>query len=74
MTLTSGDDQRDPDFNLWQLGEIVITVETTMKGEESFRGQLRAGRYVAETYDFFNINGTSDKRGDGCFNFQVAAG
>lgn len=74
MTLTSGDDQRDPDFNLWQSGEIVITVETTMKGEESFRGQLRAGRYVAETYDFFNINGTSDKRGDGCFNFQVAAG
>ena len=74
MTLTSGDDQRDPDFNLWQLGEIVITVETTMKGEESFRGQLRAGRYVAETYDFFNINGTSDNRGDGCFNFQVTAG
>ena len=74
MTLTSGDDQRDPDFNLWHSGEIVITVETTMKGEESFRGQLQAGRYVAETYDFFNINGTSDNRGDGCFNFQVTAG
>ena len=74
MSLTSGDDQRDPDFNLWQSGEIVIAVQTSMKGEERFSGQLQTGRYVAETYDFFNLNGTSSTRGDGCFDFQVTTG
>jgi len=74
MSLVSGGEDRDPDFNLWQEGERVIESSSSAQGEEIYRGALSVGRYIAETYDFFNINGNSSKRGDGCFNFQVSAG
>ncbi len=72
MHVVSGGEVRDPDFNLWREGQMLI--ESDSKGDESYSGHLKSGRYVAETYDFFNINGTSDKRGDGCFNFAVSTG
>ncbi len=73
MSLISGGDERDPDFNLWQAGEIIAEAASSMQGREAYTGILNSGRYVAETYDFFNINGTSDRRGDGCFDFQVSS-
>lgn len=72
MTVASGGADRDPDFNLWRDGKLVT--ESDSKGEESLSETLQAGRYIAEAYDFFNINGTSDKRGDGCFNFGIITG
>ncbi len=74
MTLVSGGQDRDPDFNLWQQGERVLESSSSAHGEEVYSGTLSAGRYIAETYDFFNINGNSNRRGDGCFNFQVVTG
>jgi len=73
MTLLSGDGDRDPDFNLWQNGQISIRSESAGVGEEIFSGRLSSGSYVAEVYDFFNINGTSDKRGDACFEFAISS-
>ena len=72
MTVASGGVDRDPDFNIWSNGEIITEADRT--GEETISETLAAGRYVAETYDFFNINGTSNKRGDGCFNFSIVTG
>lgn len=73
-SVVTGGEDRDPDFNLWQNGEITLRAETAARGQEIYRGSLSAGRYVAEVYDFFNINGNSDRRGDGCFEFSVTAG
>ncbi|MEP3889061.1 MAG: hypothetical protein ABJN69_01265 [Hellea sp.] len=67
----SGDEQRDPDFNIWQGRELINKSASSIKGEEVFKGRLSAGDYVIEAYDFFNINGTGSKRGDGCYNFSV---
>ena len=72
MTVASGAADRDPDFNIWNNGEIIIEADRT--GEETVTERLEAGRYIAETYDFFNINGASNSRGDGCFHFAVNTG
>ena len=69
--LVSGDEQRDPDFNIWQGDHLIRKSASSIKGEEVFKGRLNAGDYVIEAYDFFNINGTGSKRGDGCYNFSV---
>lgn len=68
---TSGDENRDPDFNIWQGNSLIDTSVSSRKGEETFQGHLLAGDYVVEVYDFFNINGVGSKRGDGCYNFKV---
>lgn len=70
-TKTSGDDNRDPDFNIWQGNRLIDTSTSSQRGEEIFQGQLPAGDYVIEVYDFFNINGTGSRRGDGCYNFRA---
>ena len=68
---TFGDDERDPDFNIWQGNELVATSVTINEGEEKFTGNLPAGDYVIEAYDFFNINGGGLGRGDACYDFSV---
>ncbi len=72
LKMTSGDDQRDPDFNLWQAGKVVMEAASSRQGEESLTATLSAGDYVAEAYDFYNINGTSSKRGDACFELSLS--
>jgi len=73
MSFLSGDDDRDPDFNLWQQGNVVMRSEASGALEETFTGRLETGSYVAEVYDFFNINGASNRRGDACFEFSVSS-
>ena len=68
---STGDENRDPDFNIWQGNRLVDKSTSSKKGEETFQGQFSAGDYVIEVYDFFNINGVGSKRGDGCYNFKV---
>ena len=68
---TFGDDERDPDFNIWQGRNLIASSVTTEAGAESFTGDLRAGEYVIEAYDYFNINGGGVKRGDACYDFSV---
>ena len=81
VTLTlakvSGDEGRDPDFNIWQgdalLHEVSSSsfVSTGTGGQEVFQGRLEAGQYIIEAFDFLNINGASSRRGDSCYNFSV---
>lgn len=68
---TSGDENRDPDFNIWQGQTLIDKSASSKKGEEIFKGRLNTGDYVIEAYDFFNINGTGSKRGDGCYKFSA---
>jgi len=68
---SSGDENRDPDFNIWQGNRLIDNSASSIKGEETFRGRLSSGDYVIEVYDFFNINGVGSKRGDGCYTFKV---
>jgi len=68
---SSGDEDRDPDFNIWQGNNRIDNSASSKKGEETYQGELPAGDYVIEIYDFFNINGLGSKRGDGCYTFTV---
>lgn len=67
----SGDDNRDPDFVIWQGNKLISESSSSKKGEEIFNAALAPGEYIIEAFDFFNINGTGSKRGDGCFNLSV---
>ena len=68
---TMGDENRDPDFNIWQGRELIHQAISSAQGEEVFETRLPAGEYVIEVFDFFNISGTGTKRGDSCYNFTV---
>lgn len=68
LVKTSGDENRDPDLKIWQGNQLVHTAASSVQGQESFQGHLSAGDYVIEAFDFFNINGSGSKRGDGCYN------
>ena len=67
----SGDEDRDPDFNIWQGTRLIHKSATSAEGREVYNGVLPAGDYVIEAFDFYNINGTGPKRGDGCYDFTV---
>ena len=73
MTLskTQGDENRDPDFNIWQGNELLHQARSAVRGEEIFETRLPAGGYVIEVFDFLNINGSGSRRGDSCYNFSV---
>ena len=71
LVKTFGDENRDPDLKIWQGNQLVHTAASSVQGQESFQGQLAAGDYVIEAFDFFNINGAGSKRGDGCYSVTV---
>ena len=68
LVKTSGDENRDPDLNIWQGNARVHSAASSAQGQEIFEGQLSGGDYVIEAFDFFNINGAGSKRGDGCYS------
>ncbi len=77
LTKTSGDEARDPDFNIWQ-GDALLHeassssfLSSDIGGQEIFQGRLEAGQYIIEAFDFLNINGASSRRGDSCYKFSV---
>lgn len=72
LTKSIGDDERDPDFNIWQGSELIHEAQSSTRGEEVFNGRLAAGGYVIEVFDFFNVNGSGSKRSDSCYNFRVS--
>ena len=71
MSSKNNDVERDPDFNIWQNGVLIEEISSSAKDLEVHKGFLKAGSYVVEAYDFYNINGVSDKRGDACFEFTI---
>ncbi len=72
VELSTGDGSHDPDFNLWQDGQVIEKLSSSRVNSEQFSGELSAGTYVAEIYDFYNINGNSDRAGDACFSFTLS--
>jgi len=48
MTLskTMGDENRDPDFNIWQGDDLIHKAISSARDEEIFEGRLPAGGYV----------------------------
>ena len=71
VTKVSGREDRDPDFNIWQAGELLHSVSTSSVNEDSFQGHLKAGDYIIEAFDSFNVSGTFVQRGDSCFDLSV---
>ena len=71
VTKVSGREDRDPDFNIWQAGELLHSVSTSSVNEDSFQGRLKAGDYIIEAFDSFNVSGTFVQRGDSCFDLSV---
>ena len=71
LVKTSGDENRDPDFNIWESNQLLHESASSAPGQERFQGNLSAGDYVIEAFDFYNINGVGSKRGDGCYSFTV---
>jgi len=68
---SSGDENRDPDINIWQGNVLMGESRSSTKGIETYQAHLSKGSYVIEVYDFYNINGTGSKRGDGCYTFKA---
>ena len=71
LELISNEGGRDPDFNIWKAGNVVKSLDSSVVNREVFTGVLSNGTYVAEVFDFFNINGSSDRAGDACFEFSI---
>ena len=74
LGLVSGDGQRDPDFNLWKSGEIIQEQASSQINQENFTGELTKGIYVAEVFDYYNINGVASRSGNACFAFSIRQG
>ena len=72
VTKVSGREDRDPDFNIWQAGQLLHSVSTASVNEDSFQGHLEAGDYIIEAFDSFNVSGTFVQRGDSCFDLTVS--
>jgi len=68
---SSGDADRDPDFNIWKGTDLIHNASSSGSAEEVYEGRLKAGEYVIEAFDFFNINGVGPRRGDGCYSFTA---
>ena len=71
LVKSDGDTQRDPDFKIWRGTELVHSAASAAQGQEVFNGRLAAGDYVIEAFDFYNINGSGSRRGDGCYTFSA---
>jgi len=67
----SGNEDRDPDFNIWQGNQLIHEANSAVLGEEIFETRLPAGDYVIEVFDFLNTNGSGSRRGDSCYNLTV---
>lgn len=72
LVKVTGDEARDPDFNIWRGTTLVHNAASSAAGQEVFQGVLTAGEYVVEAFDFYNVNGTGTNRGDGCYDFTAA--
>ena len=67
----SSSGSHDPEIKIWQDGQLKIESQSTQVNLESYTGELSAGSYVAELYDYYNISGDPARSGDVCFNFVI---
>lgn len=62
----------DPDFRIWENGSLFTSrvAEGSADGSEVWTGNLNAGTYAIEIYDFNNFDETN--AADSCFSFTVS--
>ena len=72
LVKTTGNEDRDPDFNIWRGNALIHKAISSVRDQEDFETRLPAGGYVIEAFDFLNINGSGSRRGDSCYNFSAA--
>ncbi|MEM8771275.1 MAG: hypothetical protein AAGD92_06475 [Pseudomonadota bacterium] len=70
MTRTSGPSGRDPDFQIFRLGDFINQGISAVPDSETLSANLPAGEYFFDAYDFLNINADGPS-GDVCFDFSV---
>ncbi len=61
----------DPDFRIWENGSLFTSrvAEGSADGSEVWTGNLNAGTYAIEVYDFNNFD--ESNAADSCFSFTV---
>jgi len=62
----------DPDFNIFSRGQLIASADSSVQNTETMTVSLSVGSYAIEAYEFYNINGVSDRRGDACFDFMFS--
>ena len=73
MVQSTGEGSRDPDFNIWSAGSEFAKAQSSRAGSEIYSDTLEVGSYVIEGFDFYNINGNSDRAGDACFELSITS-
>lgn len=73
MVQSTGEGSRDPDFNIWSAGSELAKAQSSRAGSEIYNDTFDAGSYVIEGFDFYNINGNSDRAGDACFELSITS-
>lgn len=77
MTKTSGPAERDPDFNIFDRGNLVAQgrADSTTSQLEELTTQLTGGRkYIIDAFDWQNIGsafGSTTVTGDSCYDFTI---
>ncbi len=71
MTRTSGPTGRDPDFFIYQAGNLIDVAGSADVDSETLTRNLQAGDYWISVRDFFNIDDSAGAPGDVCYDFSV---
>lgn len=72
ISLVPGSDStpRDPDLVIWNKGEVVSRSDSDDINQEIWNGQLAAGSYVLEVYDWNIVQ--NDQSASACFELSVS--
>ena len=69
MTRQSGSVTLDPDFLVFDAGDLIAPALSETANSETWSGSLQAGTtYLIDAYEYNNVDGVS---GDYCYNFTV---
>ena len=70
MTRTSGDANRNPDFNIYAFGNFIARSDSTVVDSETRIVSLSANEYIIDAYDLNNVE-LGGTPGDACYDFSV---
>ena len=70
MTATSNPPDTDPDFYIYDQGNLIARAQSADLNTETFTGSFTAGTYLIDAYDFVNAETGGDSR-DSCFTMEA---
>ena len=71
MTRTSGPTGGDPDFFIFQAGNLIDVAQSSTVDTETLTRNLTANDYWISAFDYFNTDDTAGTPGDLCFDFTI---